>query len=49
MTVAQYAGLIAAALGAIGTTILFFSSYTLEHIEAAPLNSPAVEKHDKRI
>jgi hypothetical protein len=33
MTGAQYAGLSSAALGAIGTTALFFSSYALQPLE----------------
>jgi hypothetical protein len=39
MTPDKYAALASTALGAIGTMILFFSSYTLESFAGAPFGS----------
>ncbi len=49
MTGAQYAGLSSAALGAIGTTILFFSSYALQPFEGGVFGSDALTEHNNRI
>ena len=49
MTVAQYAGLSSAAFGAIGTTILFCSSYALQPLEGGVLGSEALTEYNNRI
>ncbi len=49
MTGAQYAGLSSAALGAIGTAILFFSSYALQPLEGGIFGSDALTEHNNRI
>lgn len=49
MTGVQYAGLGSSILGAIGTTILFFNSYTLEPFEGAVFGSPSVTEHNNRV
>ncbi len=49
MTGAQYAGLSSAALGAIGTTILFFNSYALQPLEGGVFGSDALTELNNRI
>jgi hypothetical protein len=49
MTGAQYAALSSAALGAIGTIILFFSSYSLQPLEGGVFGSDALTKYNNDI
>jgi hypothetical protein len=49
MTYAQYAGLFSAALGAIGTAFLFFSSYSLQPVEGGVFGSDALTEYNNRI
>jgi len=49
MIVAQYAGLSSAAFGAIGTTILFFSSYALQPLEGGIFGSDDLTEYNNRI
>jgi hypothetical protein len=42
-------GLVSAVLGAIGTIILFCSSYTLEPSVGAPFGGRILEEHNERI
>ncbi len=49
MTWAQYAGLSSAALGVIGTIILFFGSYSVQPLEGAPFGSDALTEYNNRI
>jgi hypothetical protein len=49
MTGAQYAGLSSATFGAIGTAILFFSSYALQPLEGSVFGSDAVTEYNNLI
>jgi hypothetical protein len=49
MIVTQYAGLSSAVFGAIGTTILFFSSYALQPLEGSVLGSEFLTEQNNRI
>ena len=49
MTSTQCAGLISAALGAIGTLILFLGSYSLQPLEGGIFGSPEITEHNERI
>ena len=49
MTLVQYEGLTSAVLGAIGTLILFFSSYTLQATEGGVFGSPEITEHNNKI
>jgi hypothetical protein len=49
MTYAQNAGLSSAVLGAIGTIILFFSSYAFQPLEGGVLGSDALTEFNNRI
>ena len=49
MTWAQYVGLASAALGAIGTIILFFSSYSVQPLEGGIFGSDYLSEHNDRI
>ena len=49
MTGEHIAGLCSAGLGAIGTAILFFSSYALQPLEGAVWGSDAVTLHNERV
>jgi hypothetical protein len=49
MTGEHIAGLCSAGLGAIGTAILFFSSYAFEPRAGAMWGSPAVTQHDEGV
>ncbi len=49
MTGAQYAGLSSATFGAIGTVILFYSSYALQPFEGGVFGSDALIEYNNRI
>ncbi|WP_199100846.1 hypothetical protein [Dyella sp. ASV21] len=49
MTCVQIAGLASAILGAIGTIILFFASFSLQPLEGAVWGGPAVDAENERI
>lgn len=49
MTLIQYEGLTSAALGAIGTLILFFSSYTFQATEGGVFGSSEITEYNKSI
>jgi hypothetical protein len=49
MTPDKYAALASTALGAIGTMILFFSSYTLEPFPGAPFGSQELVSQNEGI
>ena len=49
MTGAQYAGLGSATLGAIGTIILFFGSYSIQPLEGASFGSDTLTEYNNRI
>jgi len=49
MTYAQDTGLASAVLGAIGTIILFFSSYAFQPLEGAVFGSPEITECNNRI
>lgn len=49
MTVAQYAELGSATLGALGTIILFFGSYSIQPLEGAPFGSGTLTEYNNRI
>lgn len=49
MTAMQYAGLGSAALGAIGTIVLFFSSYTFKPLQGGVFGSPAITEFNNHI
>jgi len=49
MTGEHIAGLCSAALGALGTAILFFKSYSLQPSQGAVWNSAAVTHENERI
>ncbi len=49
MTWAKYAGVIAAALGALGTGILFQYSYTMQPQIGSPFGGPILDAHNNNI
>jgi hypothetical protein len=49
MTHVQYAGLGSAALGAIGTIVLFRSSYAFQPLQGGVFGSPAIADRNNRI
>ncbi len=49
MTGVQYAGLGSATLGAVGTIVLFFSSYAFKPLEGGVFGSPTITESNNRI
>jgi hypothetical protein len=49
MASVQYATLLSAILGVLGTIALFSSTYTLQPLEGAPFNGPILQSHNTRV
>lgn len=49
MTLIQYEGLAVALLGAIGTIILFFNTYSLEPLQGGIFGSLELDENNKKI
>jgi len=49
MTHGQIAGLASAILGAIGTIVLFFGSYSVQPLEGAPFGGPILDASNNKI
>lgn len=49
MNQAQIAGLASATIGAVGTVILFFASYSVQPLEGAPFGSPILDEWNGKI
>jgi hypothetical protein len=49
MTYYQWVEILSSAFGAIGTTILFINSYSVQPLEGAPFNSSALEEYNRLI